>query len=136
MGILTRCVSNKISAFINNLIRESHRFLYDWKCCSRSELPFEELGVQQPAPRNRDSPVVPVHTTWNRIGGPPGVRRLRREPLNLFAVVAAVLIGATFGAASSALTSFAISNSQQSKLNDELPKLWTLVGQLNKINQT
>ena len=64
---------------------------------------------------------------------PPRVRRFRRKPLYLSAVNAAVLIGATSGAASGALTSFAMSNSQQSKINDEITKLGTLVGQLNKI---
>ena len=97
---------------------------------------MEELGAQQPAPRNRDSPVVPVRTTWNRISGPPKVRRFRREPLTFSAVCGAVLIGATSGAASGALTSFAMSNSQQSKINDEITKLGTLIGQLNKIDQT
>ena len=125
-----------MSAPIHGLIRESHRFLYDWGCCSRSECPLEKLGAQQPAPRNRDSPVVPVRTTWNRIGGLAKVRRFCREPLTLSAVVAAVLIGATSGAASGALTSFAMSNSQHSKINDEIRKLGTLVGQLNKMDQT
>ena len=115
LGILTRYVPNEMSAPIHRLIRESHRFLYDWGCCSRSECPLEELGAQQPAPRNRDSPVVPVRTKWNRIGGPPRVRRFRREPLSLSAVGAAVLIGATSGAASGALTSFAMSNSNKQK---------------------
>ena len=97
---------------------------------------MEELGALQTLPRNRDSPVVPVRTTWNCIGGPPKVRRFRREPLALSAVGAAVLIGATSGAASGALTSFAMSNSQQSKINDEITRLGTLVSQLNKIDQT
>ena len=64
------------------------------------------------------------------------MRRFRREPLTLSAVGAAVLIGATSGAASGALTSFAMSNSQQSKINDEITKLGSLVGQLNKMDQT
>ena len=136
MGILTRYIPNEMSAPIHGLIRKSHRFLYDWGCCSRSECPLEEMGAQQPAPRNCDTPVVPVRTTWNRIGGPPRVKRFRREPLTHFAVGAAVLIGATSGAASWALTSFAKSTSQQSKINDEITKLGTLVGQLNKMDQT
>ena len=125
-----------MSVPIHGLIRESHRFLYDWGCCSLSVCPLEELGAQQPAPRNRDSPVIPVRTTWNRIGGPPRVRRFRREPLTLSAVGTAVLIGATSGAASGALTSFAMSTSQQSKIKEEITKLGTLVGQLNKMDQT
>ena len=64
------------------------------------------------------------------------MRQFRREPLTLSAVGAAVLIFATSGAASGALTSFAMSNSQQSKINDEITKLGTLVGQLNKMDQT
>ena len=71
LGILTSHVPNEMSAPIHGLIRESHRFLYDWGCCSRSKCPLEKLGAQQPAPRNRDSLVVPVRTTWNRISGPP-----------------------------------------------------------------
>ena len=64
------------------------------------------------------------------------MKRFRRDPLILSAVGAAVLIGATSGAANCALTSFAMSNSQQAKINDEITKLGTLVGQLNKIDQT
>ena len=63
------------------------------------------------------------------------MRRFRREQLTLSAVGAAVLIGATFVAASGALTSFAMSNSQQSKINDEITILGTLVGQLNKMDK-
>ena len=67
---------------------------------------------------------------------PPRVRLFRKEPLTLYAVGAAVLISATSGAASGAVTSFAMSTSQQSKINDKITKLRTLVGQLNKIDQT
>ena len=35
LGILTRYVPNKMSAPIHGLIPKSHRFLYDWGCCSR-----------------------------------------------------------------------------------------------------
>ena len=63
------------------------------------------------------------------------MRRFGREPLTLSAVGAAVLIGATSGAASGALTNFAMSNSQQAKIIDENTKLGTLVGQLNKRDQ-
>ena len=92
LGILTRYIPNEMSAPTHGLIRESPRFLYDWGCCSRSECPLEELGAQQPAPRNRDSPVVSAQTTWNRIGGPPRVRRFRREPLTLSAVAPQCLL--------------------------------------------
>ena len=64
------------------------------------------------------------------------MKRFRREPLTLSADGAAVLIGATSGAANGVLTCFAMSNSQQSKINDKITKLGTLVGQLNKIDQT
>ena len=77
LGVLTRFVPNEMSAPIHGLIRESHRFLYDWDCFSRSECPLEKLGAQQTAPRNRNSPVVIVRTPWNRIGGPPKVRMFR-----------------------------------------------------------
>ena len=114
MGILTRYIPNEMSAPIHGLIRESHRFLYDWGCCSHSECPLEELGAQQPAPRNRDVPVFQYALRGTLLVAYPRVRRFRREPLTLSAVAAAVLIGATSGAASGALTSFAMSNSQQS----------------------
>ena len=84
---------------------------------------MEELGAQQPAPQNRDSPVVPVRTNWYRRGGPQRVRRFRREPLTLSAVGVAVLIGATCGAASGVLTSFAMSNSKQAKKMTKLLNL-------------
>ena len=58
-----------------------------------------------------------------------------KEPLTLFAVVAAVLNGATSNAANGALTSFAMSNSQKAKINDKVTYLGT-VGQLNNIDQT
>ena len=95
---------------------------------------MEERARRDP-PRNPDQPVVPVRTTWNRIGGPPKAR-IRREPLTLSAVGAAVLIGATAGAASGALTSFAMSSTQQANINDEITKLGALVGQLSKRDQS
>ena len=48
------------------------------------------------------------------------MRRFRREPLTLSAVDAAVLIGATFGAASGAETSFAMSYSNKQNLTTKL----------------
>ena len=92
LEILTRYIPNKVSALIHGLIRESHRYLYDWGCCPLLECPLVELWGQQFKTLNRDSPVVLVRTTWNRIGGPPLVRPFCREPLTIFAVGAAVLI--------------------------------------------
>ena len=67
---------------------------------------------------------------------PPTSETVSPEPLTFSAVGAAVLTGATSGAASGALTSFAMSNSQQSIINDQITKFETLVGQLNKMDQT
>ena len=97
---------------------------------------MEELGAKQPAPRNHDSPVILIRTTCNRIGGFLQGRQFRRDPLTISAGGAAVLIGVTSEAARGAKTSFAMYNSQQSKINDEITKLVTLVCQLNIINQT
>ena len=123
-----------MSAPIHGLIRESQRFLYVWGCCFRSECPLKELVAQQPAPQNRDSPVVPIRMTWNRIGGPPKVRRLCRAAY-LFCCWRRSANWCNICAVSGALTSFAMSNSQQFKINDEITKLGTLVGHLNKIDQ-
>ena len=74
-----------------------------------------------------------VNTDWNKIGGPP---RYRREPVTLSAIGAAVLIGSISGAVGGGITSFAMSSVQQSKINEEVAKLSTLVGELSNTDQT
>ena len=67
--------------------------------------------------------------------GGPAKRRIRREPLTLTAVAATVLIGAASGVAGGAITSFAVSSTQQSKINDEIANLGKLVGELGAKDQ-
>ena len=57
---------------------------------------------------------------WDKTGWP--VKRVRREPLTLSAFGAAVVIGGIAGTAAGGLTSFVMSNSQKSKINQELVK--------------
>ena len=73
-----------------------------------------------------------INTDWNKIGGPPLVRR---ELITLSAIGAAVLIGAVSGAAGGGITNFAMSGAQKSKINEEVSKLSTLVGELSMIDQ-
>ena len=120
---LTRHLPNEFSASIHTLVRDSHHFLAEWNCCSRAVCPLEDNRLPAPG------------TSWNRVGGPPRVKRVRREPLTLSAVGAAVLIGAAGGAAGGAITSFAMSSSQQSKINQEIANLGKLVGDLSKQDQ-
>ena len=123
LGHLTRRLPTDLSAPIHTVVRNSHRVLSEWNCCSRAVCPLED-GVD-PRPG----------TTWNRLGGPPKVSRVRREPLTLSAVGAAVLIGAAGGAAGGAITSFAMSSNQQSKINQEIANLNKLVGDLSRQDQ-
>ena len=67
--------------------------------------------------------------------GGPAKRRIRRVPLTLTAVAAIVLIGAASGVAGSAITSFAVFSTQQSKINDEIANLSKLVKELGAIDQ-
>ena len=67
--------------------------------------------------------------------GGPAKRRIRREPLTLTAVAVTVLIGAASGVAGGAITSFAVSSTQQSKINDEIANLGKLVGELGAKDQ-
>ena len=70
---------------------------------------------------------------WDGIGGPP--KRVRREPLTLSAVGAAVVIGGIAGTAAEGLTSFVMSNSKQSKINQEIVNLGKRIGELSKSDQ-
>ena len=70
---------------------------------------------------------------WDRIGGPP--KRVRWEPLTLSAVGAAIVIGGIAGTAAGRLTSFVMSNSQQSKNNQEIVYLCKQIVELSKSNQ-
>ena len=70
---------------------------------------------------------------WDRNGGPP--KRVRREPLTLSAVGTAVVIGGLAGTAAGGLTSFVMSNSQQSKINQEIVNLGKRIGELSKSDQ-
>ena len=45
LRILTRHILNKMLAPIHGLIRKSHRFQYNWRCCSRLECLVEKLGA-------------------------------------------------------------------------------------------
>ena len=69
----------------------------------------------------------------DRTGGPP--KRVRREPLTLSAVGATVVIGGIAGTAAGGLTSFLMSNLQQSKINQEIVHLGKRIGKLSKSDQ-
>ena len=101
---------------IHQIIRNSYRYLIDWNCCTRITCPLTEGRTQS---RRGD---------WKGISGPP--KRVRREPLTLSAVGAAVVIRGIAGTAAGGLTSFVMSNSQQSKINQEIVNLGKRIGEL------
>ena len=70
---------------------------------------------------------------WDRTGGQP--KRVRHEPLTLSAVGAAVVIGGIVGTAAGGLISFVMSNSQQSKINQEIVNLGKRIRELSKSDQ-
>ena len=70
---------------------------------------------------------------WDKTGGPPN--RVRREPLTLSAVGAAVVIGGIAGTAAGGLTSFVMSNFKQSKINKEIGNLGKRIAELSKWDQ-
>ena len=67
--------------------------------------------------------------------GGPAKRRIRCEPFTLTAVAATALMQAASGIARGAITSFAVSSTQQSKINDEIANLNKLVGELGVKDQ-
>ena len=67
--------------------------------------------------------------------GRPAKRGIRREPLTLTAVAATLIIGAARSVAGVAITSFAVSSTQQSTINDEIAHLGKFVGELGVKNQ-
>ena len=121
-------------ASLQQFICNHYRVLTELSCCTLETCPLQEQG-QFEVPRrfenNRDLRWQ-VNTDWNKIGG---YLRVRREPITLSAIGAAVLIGAVSGAVGGGITSFAISGAQQSKINEEVAKLSTLVGELSKTDQ-
>ena len=121
---ITRFLPDEHSPPIHHIVRNSHRYLADWGCCSRATCPLLENVI---TPKSQQ-------TTWRVLGG-PAKRRIRREPLTLTAVTAIVLIGAASGVAGGAITSFAVSNTQQSKINDEIANLGKVVGELGAKDQ-
>ena len=106
---------------IHQIVRNFYRFLIDWNCCTRMTCPLAEGRTQS---RRGD---------WDRTDGP--LKRVRREPLTLSAVGAAVVIGGIAGTAAGGLTSIVISNSQQSKINQEIVNLGKRIGELSKSDQ-
>ena len=106
---------------INQIVRNSYRYLIDWNCCTRMTCSLVEGRKQS---RRGD---------WDRIVGPP--KRVRREPLTLSAVGAEVMIGGITGTAAGGLSSFVMSNSQQSKINKEIVNLGKRIGELSKSDQ-
>ena len=121
-------------ATLQRLVRSNHRLLTEWSCCTRETCPLQEQGRFETPRRVEDryGRRWRVNNDWNKIGGPP---RFRREPVTLSAIGAAVLIGSVSGAVGGGIASFAMSNSQQSKINEEVAKLSTLVGELSKSDQ-
>ena len=118
----TRFLPDKHSPPIQHMVRNSHRYPADWGCCSRSTCFLLENVI---IPKSQQ-------TTWRVFGG-PAKRRIRHEPLTLTAVAATVLIGTASGDAGGAITSFAVSSTQQSKINDEIANLG--VGKLGAKDQ-
>ena len=121
-------------ATLQRQIRSNYRVLTDWNCCTRVSCPLQEQGRFDNPRTYEDHRGLRwrVNTDWNKIGGPP---RYRREPVTLSAIGAAVLIGAVSGAVGGGITSFAMSSAQQSKINEEVAKLSTLVGELSNVDQ-
>ena len=109
---------------IHCLIRSFYRYILDVNCCTRERCPFNEQGRYTSRRGNY----------WDKIGGPP--RWFRKEPHTLSALGAAVLISTTNETEAGAITSFTMSNVQQTKVNEEVTKLSRLVGELGKIDQT
>ena len=109
---LTRFLPDEHSPPIHHMVRNYHRYLADWGICTRATFPL------------LDNVIIPTsqQTTW-RVLGEPAKRRIRREPLTLKAVAATVLSGAASGVAGGAITSFAVSCTLQSKINDEIANL-------------
>ena len=119
---LTRFLPDEHSPPIHYIVRNSHHYFADWGCCLRATCPlFENV-------------FTPKQPTWRVLGG-PAKRRIRREPLTLTAVAATVLIEAASGVAGGAITSYAVSSTQQSKINDEIANLGKLVGELGAKDQ-
>ena len=69
----------------------------------------------------------------DRTGGPP--KRVCRKPLTLYAFGAAVVIGVIAGSTAGGLTSFVMSNSQQSKINQEILNFGKRIGEFSKSDQ-
>ena len=62
-------------------------------------------------------------------------KRVRREPVTLSAVGAAVVIGGIAGTAAGGLSSFVMSNSQQSKINQKIVNHVKRIEELSKSDQ-
>ena len=121
-------------ANLQRFVRSHYKLITECNCCSRESCPLQELGRYETPRRYEDlqGRRWRVNIDWNKIGGPP---RFRREPITLSAVGAAVLISAVSGAVGGGITNFAMSNAQQSKINEEVAKLSTLVGELSNTDQ-
>ena len=102
-----------------------YRLLTELSCCTRETCPLQEQGRFEVPRKFEDNCGLrwQVNIDWNKIGGPP---RVRRKPITLFAIGAVMLIGAVSGAFGGAITSFAMTEAQQSKIN-EVAKLRKLV---------
>ena len=75
-----------------------YRLHTESSCCTREICPLQEQGRFDIPRRLEDNRGLrwQVNTDWNKIGGPP---RVRRKPNKLSAIGAVVLIGAVSGAA-------------------------------------
>ena len=95
-------------ASLQQFIRNHYRVLTQLNCCTRETCPLQEQSRFEIPLRFEDNRGLrwQVNTDWNKIGGPP---RVRREPITLSAIGAAVRIGAVSGAVGGGITSFAMS---------------------------
>ena len=109
--------------------------LTELSCCTRESCSLQEQGRFEVPLKFEDNRGCKwqVNTDWNKIGGPPPC--YRHEFITLFAIGAAVLIGVVSGAVGGEITSFAMSEAKQSKINEDVTKLSTLVGELSKTDQ-
>ena len=62
--------------------------------------------------------------------GEPAKQKIRREPFTIPAVAATVLFSTAIGVVGGAIASFAVSSTQQSKINNKIANLGKLVGEL------
>ena len=102
-------------ASLQRFVRSHYRLLTELRCCTLETCRLQEQSRFENPRRFEDNLGLrwQVNTDWNKIGGPSPVRR---EPITLSAISAAVLIGSVSGAVGRGITSVAMSGAQQSNI--------------------